>query len=104
METEKRELRNNPLFVISIALFTALLMSAISVLMYYNSETRMIVEQIQQNNSEIGESTTLPEALSGELNQAYVDSLEAKIRSDIAGLDPNVDYNPDELTDAALGF
>lgn len=104
METEntRAPLRNNPFFVISIALIVALLMSTASLVSYYRSETRKTVEQIQKNN--IDGALLVEESVPEELSPEYVDRVEKNIEDSVSGMSSEVDYNADELTDSALGL
>jgi hypothetical protein len=100
-DTERKHLRNNPIFLVSIAMVVAILMTFISLLTYYNSETRRTVEQIQQNNAT--PVAQARESVPSELTDQYVDFVEKQVTNDINGLSAEADYN-DELTDAALGL
>lgn len=100
---EKRLLRNNPLFVITIACLLALLMSAISFYLYYNSETRRTVELIQQNNQQLNldeVSDKLPEKLSKE----YLDQVEKDVINEVTSHSTDFEFNPEDLSNSSLGL
>jgi hypothetical protein len=101
-DTGKPALRNNPFFVISIALVVALLMSAASLVSYYRSDTRETVEQIQLNN--INGAALVEKAIPEELSPEYIDDVEKSIEASVSSMSAEVDYNADELTDSALGL
>jgi cytoskeletal protein RodZ len=101
---DKTLLRNNPFFVISIASLVAIIMFAISFLSYYNSETRKTIEQIQANNlnSEVDQQND--DVTPASLDADYIDSLEKSITDKVLSQDDDADFNPEELTDSALGL
>lgn len=102
-ETQYHHLRNNPFFVITVAVLVAIIMILLSTYMYLRSDTRQIVEQIQVNNSELIKSET-DNSIIGEFSPEMIDAIESNIRDDITSLNTDADYNPDELTDSSLGL
>jgi len=102
-QTEKELLRNNPVFIITIACLIAVVMSVIGFLAYYNSDTRRMVEQLQINNQqEVVESTLAP--ATGDLNSAYINSLEDGITQAVEKHDDDTEFSSSEITDSALGL
>ena len=96
-------LRNNPVFVIFIACLVAGLMMAISIFGYLKSDTRKTIEQIQANNNNLKKDiATLPK--NGDITIDYVTTTEKNISKDIQSHNDDTDFNPDELTDSALGL
>lgn len=107
METshdESKLLRNNLLFVIALSSLVGLLIFAISFLMYYNSDTRKTIEQIQANNISLQEAqktTTIDDA---NFSPASIDELQNSIEKDFESLDEQTDFSVDQLTDSSLGL
>lgn len=99
----KNLLRNNPFLVITLACLVAIVMSTISFLVYYNSDTRQVVQQIQKNNqnTEIDKSTVID---SGQLDATYIDSVKENIKNDVSKHDDDLEFSVSELTDSALGL
>jgi len=106
METseDRTLLRNNPLFVIFIASLLALAMFAFSFTLYYRSDTKKTIEQIQANNLLDNSQTSTESQLPSELNSDYLDSLERSITELVNSHSDESEFNPDELTDSALGL
>ena len=101
--THDKKLRNNPFFVITIASILALLMSLVSFLLYYNSDTRKTVEQLQLNTQQINadpDAFTPKEALSTE----YITQVQEKVSDTIMTHSDETDFSAAELTDSALGL
>lgn len=101
---EKNLLRNNPLFVIGIASLLAIAMFTVSFLLYYRSDTRRTIEQIQENNLNILYDESSSDALPPELNDVYLDTLEERIKRQITDHSDDTEFSSDELTDSALGL
>lgn len=100
---EHAQLRNNPIFVISIVSALALLMIAVSVFSYIRSDTRKTIEQIQANNIHSKESPPIiPEGSTASTD--LVTGIEKSIAKDIQSYNDETDFSPDELTDSALGL
>ena len=106
METneDRTLLRNNPLFVIFIASLIAIAMFTFSFLLYYRSDTKKTIEQIQANNildkSQVRNESQLPD----DLNSDYLDSLESSITDLVTAHSDDSEFSPNELTDSALGL
>jgi hypothetical protein len=100
----KPELRSNPVFVITIALIVALGMFTISFLMYYNSETRRTVEQIQVNNQNIIKEEKSHTITVGQLDKQSIETLGKDITTKVLSHSADTDYSPADLTDSALGL
>lgn len=101
---EKTLLRNNPLFVIGIASLLAIAMFSVSFIIYYRSDTKKTIEQIQENNLQSASDDSSSDALPAELNDVYLDSLETQIKEQIAEHPDDTEFSADELTDSALGL
>jgi capsular polysaccharide biosynthesis protein len=102
-DTPKLSLRNNPVFIIAISCLIALLMTAISFWLYYRSDTRQIVEQVQANSRQL-EQQVVDDAQVGVLDSDNVDSVEQSIINTIEDLNDETDFSAAELTDSALGL
>ncbi|MCA9347522.1 hypothetical protein KC930_03010 [Candidatus Saccharibacteria bacterium] len=99
---EQKLLRNNPVFIISISIVIAGIMTAVSVLLYLRSDTRKTIEQIRQNNqTSISNEDILP---SGKITSESLTAVEKNISEKIHAYDDDADFSPDSLTDAALGL
>jgi len=101
---DKTLLRNNPFFVIGIASLIAIIMFSISLLSYYNSDTRKTIEQIQANNLSSATDSTDDMSLPEDLNGDYIDELEKSITDRVSSHVDDVEFNSEELTDSALGL
>lgn len=102
-QKEKGLLRNNPIFIITIACLVAAAMSTVGFLAYYHSETRRTVEQIQINNQQEEIASELVPA-GNELDGAYVDTLEDGISKAVQKHGDESEFSASELTDSALGL
>ncbi len=103
-DTDSRQLRNNPFFIIIVAIFIALTMVVVNLIFYYHSSTRQIVDGIQENKRDIQTNLTLDRSKTGPLTASELQSASAAIQSKLTSLDDDKDYNPDQLTDSALGL
>ena len=101
--SQEKKLRNNPFFVITIACIIAVIMSLISFLLYYNSDTRRTVEQLQINTQQLNEEAVDLTA-NQELSDAYIDTIEKEISDSILVENDEADFSAAELTDSALGL
>lgn len=100
---EQDQLRNSPVLVIGVACLLAIVMMFVSIFTYVRSDTRKTIEQIQTNNNHLKQDTS-SEPVSGKTTPESVAATEKAITKDIQSHDDDVDFNPDELTDAALGL
>jgi cell division protein FtsX len=96
-----KQLRNNPFFVIGIASMLAITMTAISILMYYGSDTRDVVEQLQANLQD--EAYSQPSA-DASIDINSLDGQEKRISESVNALDDEADFGASELSDSALGL
>jgi hypothetical protein len=101
-DQEQPQLRNNPVFVISIAVVLALVMIAISVFSYIGSDTRKTIEQIQLNNKSKSAQEIIPKG--SEANIDLLTTIEKRITDDVQSHSDETDFSPNELTDSALGL
>ena len=104
MESQpENRIQNNPVFVIAVACLLALIMSSISFVLYYRSDTRKTVEQLQKNSLE-KESQANSSAAPTEISVDYIDEVEEKAGDLIDTHNNETDFSAAELTDSALGL
>jgi hypothetical protein len=99
---DRSRLLNNPFFVIGAACLLGLVMTFIGLMLYYNSDTRRTVEQIQQNNEQLADSPLINN--SEEISETYINKVETDITNLIKRHPDDTELNPSELTDSALGL
>ena len=102
-DKDSLKLRNNPVFVIGVAIVIAMTMITIGILMFYSSPTRLTLDGLEENKRELGASkidnTKTGPITAGELK------LESKmIEDNITKLNDEADYAADRLTDSLLGL
>lgn len=102
-DQEQKQLRNNPVFVISIACGVALFMIFVSVFSYIKSDTRKTIEQIQTNNSHSKETPAII-PIGSEASTDLMNTVEKNVSNNIQSHSDETDFSPDELTDSALGL
>jgi len=102
---EEKQLRNNPIFVITIAVVVALLMAGFSTLSFYHSETRTKLLRIQANQlaDESLETKAFVED-EGDVTIEELDNFLESTQNSVRSLDDATDYSSEELTDSALGL
>jgi uncharacterized FlaG/YvyC family protein len=104
-ETDKPQLRNNPVFVIGVACLLALTIFGVSFTTYYNSETRRTIGQIQKNNELlVKKESKVLSPTNKELNDQTIKEIQNSITSTIDAQSDESDFSVDALTDSALGL
>ena len=99
---EDKLLRNNPFFIISLCCLAAMTMTTASILAYMRSDTRKTIEQIQQNNRT---TTSVQQAsVTGPVTSTTLSTMQKDITDKINTMDNDTDFDPDKLTDSALGL
>lgn len=96
-------LKNNPVFVIGVAIAIAFVMILVGFLLYYGSPTRLTVEKLQQNKRDVNSSSVIL-TTSGPLSTTDIESITQTIEVDVSKLKDEVDYDAAQLTDSSLGL
>ena len=92
----------NPVMAIGIAILISLILSAISLTIFLRSDTRKNLELIQRPTNQATVDPSIDET--SPLKAGDLDGIEQAILRDLEPLRTDVDFNPNELTDAALGL
>ena len=98
-----KQLRNNPVFVTSLACVVAIVMFLISFTTYYRSDTRRTIAKIQQNN--LASSKSKPNVYrQTDLSKQGLDGLRQDIADKVFAHSDDNEFSADNLTDSALGL
>lgn len=100
MEESTHKFSTSPIFAIAVAIVIALMMSAVSLLMYYRSDTKKVVDQIQANSA----TTSNVDVEGSELTESFIEVVKTEITRDITQHDNSADYNPNAVNDETLGL
>ena len=97
------KLRNNPVFVIGVAISIALAMITIGILMYYHSPTRLTLDGLEENKRELG-TVKIDDTKTGPITAGELKIESKAIEENITKLSDETDYAADRLTDSSLGL
>ncbi len=97
---EAKQLRNNPVFIIVLACLVGIVLSSISFVLYYRSDTRKVVEQIQRNNIEFSSQV----ADGSELSVESLNKTESSIIDAVGAHKDDQEFPAAELSDSELGL
>jgi uncharacterized protein YpmS len=101
--SDKAILRNNPLFIITLACLIAIGMFLVSFITYYHSDTKKTIEQLQANNQQLANDEKTSPVLN-DLDQKSIEKLRQNLTEQIQAHNDDVEFSSDELTDSALGL
>lgn len=99
-ESDRNQLRNNPVFVIGISCVVAFVVFFASFLSYYYSDTKRTIEELQATTLELRDSTSMADIESPD----DIDAIEKSIKATIDTQNDETDFSAAELTDSALGL
>lgn len=93
----------NPVLAIAIAIFVSAILAGIGLISFLRSDTKKNLNLIDKtNNSSSSSELNLDD--SSPLTRAELYQIESTIQKELEPLRNDVDFNANELTDAALGL